>query len=155
MTAPQTDITLHAHPPERRRPRSVVAASGCCCCCCCCLHTLGGLVGAAVASRDNPAAGTYWLMNLVVIALTLVGAAIFGGGPLGANLTVGLFILLLAGPAVQLGASVLAAAAVPFTGPSGHHGAMLRGLGKITGVALGTALVLLFLMYGFALTVCK
>src|SRR5262245_37793029 len=43
-------IRFEAHPPERkRRPQSVVVACGCCCCCCCCLHTLGGVIGAAVA----------------------------------------------------------------------------------------------------------
>jgi len=43
-------LKLTKHPPERRRPSgSVVLPCGCCCCCCCCLHTLGGVLGAAIA----------------------------------------------------------------------------------------------------------
>ena len=43
-------IHFEAHPPERkRRSQSVVVACGCCCCCCCCLHTIGGVIGAAIA----------------------------------------------------------------------------------------------------------
>jgi hypothetical protein len=51
-------IDVHPHPPERRRRQTVTLPCGCCCCCCCCLHTLGGLIGAAigsnVASRTPP-----------------------------------------------------------------------------------------------------
>lgn len=45
-------INVAAHPPERRRIRSIAPAQAgqcCCCCCCCCLHTIGSLIGAAVA----------------------------------------------------------------------------------------------------------
>lgn len=45
-------IVFVAHLPERGYARSAVPAQAggcCCCCCCCCLHTLGGLIGAAVA----------------------------------------------------------------------------------------------------------
>ena len=45
-------ITVITHQPERRRQRASVPAQAggcCCCCCCCCLHTVGGLIGAAVA----------------------------------------------------------------------------------------------------------
>jgi hypothetical protein len=45
-------VMVIAHPPERRQGRSSVPAQagpGCCCCCCCCLHTLGAIIGAAVA----------------------------------------------------------------------------------------------------------
>ena len=49
--APQLpDIAVAALPPERHhRGVAPAQAGGCCCCCCCCLHTLGGVVGAAVA----------------------------------------------------------------------------------------------------------
>jgi hypothetical protein len=45
------DVVIVAHPPERRRQRSGAPAQAgqCCCCCCCCLHTIGGLIGSAVA----------------------------------------------------------------------------------------------------------
>lgn len=44
-------VTLIAHPPERRQRRARVPAQAghCCSCCCCCLHSLGALIGAAVA----------------------------------------------------------------------------------------------------------
>src|SRR5262249_33950685 len=47
-----TPVVVVAHPGERRRGCSTVPAQAghcCCCCCCCCLHSLGGLIGAAVA----------------------------------------------------------------------------------------------------------
>jgi hypothetical protein len=43
-------VVIVAHPPERRQPRAgPPAQAGHCCCCCCCLHSLGALIGAAVA----------------------------------------------------------------------------------------------------------
>jgi hypothetical protein len=45
-------VTLVVHPPERGRRRAGVPAQagpGCTCCCCCCLHSVGSLIGAAVA----------------------------------------------------------------------------------------------------------
>jgi hypothetical protein len=45
-------VVFVAHPSERGRSRSnvPVCAGACSCCCCCCLHTIGGLIGAAVNS---------------------------------------------------------------------------------------------------------
>jgi hypothetical protein len=42
-------LVIECHPPERRRRTEVRICHGSCCCCCCCLHTIGGIVGAAVA----------------------------------------------------------------------------------------------------------
>ncbi len=42
-------VDLRPLPSERGRRRAVVAAS-CCCTCCCCVHSLGGIVGAALAT---------------------------------------------------------------------------------------------------------
>jgi MFS family permease len=45
-------ISVVAYRPERWRPHLGIpaqAGGGCSCCCCCCLHTIGGLIGAAVA----------------------------------------------------------------------------------------------------------
>ena len=42
-------VDFVAHPPERYRRSGVPAQAGGCCCCCCCLHSLGGLIGAAVS----------------------------------------------------------------------------------------------------------
>src|SRR5687768_17608892 len=41
-------VVVESHPPERRR-RTEILMCGCCCCCCCCLHTVGGLIGSAIA----------------------------------------------------------------------------------------------------------
>jgi hypothetical protein len=50
MKGAPRSIGFHAHPPERGRRPSVTLYGGCCsCCCCCCLHTLGGIIGSAVA----------------------------------------------------------------------------------------------------------
>lgn len=43
-------VDLRTLPSERGRRRAVIAAS-CCCTCCCCVHSLGGIVGAAIATR--------------------------------------------------------------------------------------------------------
>jgi hypothetical protein len=44
-----TPIHIQKHTPERRRQSVTALHCGCCCCCCCCLHTIGSIVGAAVA----------------------------------------------------------------------------------------------------------
>lgn len=93
---------IERHPPERRADRGVIVActASCCCCCCCCLHTLGGIVGAAVASgiqarlpanpgpterarRDSSAKATqlYWRVLLALGGLlALIGIMLAYGG---------------------------------------------------------------------------
>ena len=45
---------IEAHPPERgEHKKQYVILYSCCCCCCCCLHTIGGVVGAAVAGATG------------------------------------------------------------------------------------------------------
>jgi len=47
-------IVVVTHPTERRRGRTAVpvqAGPCCCCCCCCCLHSLGGIIGAAIGAN--------------------------------------------------------------------------------------------------------
>lgn len=54
-----SEVTLIIHPPDKRRGHlSVPAQAGpcCCTCCCCCLHSLGGIIGAAVAPNMGSAA---------------------------------------------------------------------------------------------------
>lgn len=46
-------VRFESHQPERRRRAGTTLAAGCCCCCCCCLHTVGGLIGAAIASASG------------------------------------------------------------------------------------------------------
>ena len=56
-------IAIEKHQPERRRKAVTTVNCGCSCCCCCCLHTLGSLVGAAVApaiGSGSPMPITYY-----------------------------------------------------------------------------------------------
>ena len=75
-------MKLQAHPPERRRRGVTLAAHGCCCCCCCCLHSLGGLIGGAVASTKaaTPEARrtvrAYWWLFLASTATGVAGLAV-------------------------------------------------------------------------------
>ncbi|HEX7896829.1 MAG TPA: hypothetical protein VF950_03665 [Planctomycetota bacterium] len=75
------DMEIRVHPPERLRRSAGVSACCCCCCCCCCLHTIGGVVGAAVGGKD--ASGpeelrtlkVYWLSFAAVMGVTLLAGA--------------------------------------------------------------------------------
>ncbi len=102
-------MKLLAHPPERRRRGTTLAAHGCCCCCCCCLHTLGGLVGAAVeAAKVSSPDGrrtvrTYWWTLLGTTVLGIAGFSMKERGGLG----VVLVLAALALPLAQLNASFL------------------------------------------------
>jgi hypothetical protein len=62
MATPNQGIGVRTHPPERRRSAPVTLNAGCCCCCCCCcLHTVGGLIGAAMGSSAGaPAPRPRW-----------------------------------------------------------------------------------------------
>lgn len=117
--------TIERHPPERRANRGVVVAcTGSCCCCCCCLHTVGGIVGAAIAapgsarsvlgslgapcvevqaSQDSAAkaAGVYWRLLGICVLPTLIAPVIV------------IFCL----PLVQLVASAVAAILIGLNWP--------------------------------------
>src|SRR4051794_40727150 len=122
--------TLECHPPERRRRTEIRMCHGSCCCCCCCLHTVGGIIGAGVAptfgknyrvpfpySPDEEyelaepniakpgvsAVRVFWLLSL---AAAILGAAISvtGGRE---SLLIGLVILAMVFPAVQLGVAII------------------------------------------------
>jgi hypothetical protein len=47
-------IKIESHPAERKNSSVTVGSVCCstCCCCCCCLHSAGGIVGAAIMSRN-------------------------------------------------------------------------------------------------------
>src|SRR5262245_18772148 len=117
------DVVYEAHPPERRRRRGQVAACGCCCCCCC-LHTVGGLIGPAVAGRsksieEHSATVTYWLCLLAAILLSGLSGPLLFGEHLG-----GLLSALLVLPGYQLVASLVSTVIVAATTGS-------AGLGRI------------------------
>lgn len=56
-------VNVQKHAPERRKKSATTLHCGCTCCCCCCLHTLGGVVAAAVApaiGKNSPVPLTYY-----------------------------------------------------------------------------------------------
>lgn len=157
----ETRIDIQIHPPERRR-RTETLMCGCCCCCCCCLHTVGGIIGSAVApafgkkdrlpiyyyydeelDAEVPAIQTpgisavrlYWILSL---AFALIGAllGVLGGGE---GFVIGLVILAMVYPAVQL-AGVIVTLIVLAASNRPDKSRQLWQLGKITlGLFVGTA----------------
>lgn len=110
-------MNLRKHPPERRRRGVILAAHGCCCCCCCCLHSLGSLIGSAVAGVKAPptpearrTVRIYWIAFLLSV--------ITGIPPLYAennrNMTVALILAAICLPAAQWFASFLTLCASVF-----------------------------------------
>jgi hypothetical protein len=168
-------VTIEKHKPERRRKEIITLygfGGGChgSCCCCCCLHTLGSIIGAAVApavGKGSPLPLTYYLdeetgepvPNIrkpgasavkvfwrLLIGLTILGCAIgtlrLGGDPggLGTHMFISAAILLMAFPAVQLVAAFITLI-VFSTWVRPDRPRQLKQLGKITaGVVLGTIL---------------
>jgi hypothetical protein len=192
-----TRVDFSAHPPERRR-RPAVTLYGGCCCCCCCLHTIGSVIGAAVAptigrgrrpslysyddyryeddfpapvtrrtgtgiqTGDRPiperslpheeededyprvtqplrnrvsAVALFWW---IVLGLSIVGLLWFASSS-NDNMAVGLVILALVMPAVQLGSAFIVAIVLLCMRRT-DSGYQFIQLGKITlGVILGTA----------------
>ena len=102
---PQMEI--RAHPPERARRSAGVSACCCCCCCCCCLHTIGGLIGAAVGGANAPSEeerrtiGLYWSSFLAVAIVTVAAGALSG------EMGLSVALLLCALPLGQLFTSLL------------------------------------------------
>jgi hypothetical protein len=151
----------------------VTARCGCCCCCCCCLHSLGGLVGAAVAStavdgdrrihdylapeekkrreqwwaRDASAIRAYWI-SLVLVCLPVCRYGL--AWPFRIDREEGLLTVLFLLPAFQWAASFLAAAYLVSRGGGTTE---LRRIMRITvyttvGMLAGlAAMILLFLMH--------
>jgi hypothetical protein len=131
------------------------------------LHTLGGLLGAAVAStppKGRAGVGIYWLVLAIAVALTpVVGIAwaVFEdsrNGPWGREdvtevIGGSLFILLMVGPAVQLGASVVAFLVIGLLPAYRFHDkeASIWAVGRITvGMLAGTGIgiLVMFLICG-------
>ncbi len=152
-------IHVEAHPPERRRQGGpVILPCGCCCCCCCCLHSLGSLVGGIVGTvqpvktgprpvdpdfpfpfrRDEfelegpvlPVGILYWLLVCFGLGVCAVWYVLAEGVNRPESLYAVLFIWILGLPAVQLGASLVAAIAVAFF--YSDKAAAAARIGKIT-----------------------
>ncbi len=158
-------LTIEKHPPERRRRPVETLQCGCSCCCCCCLHTIGGLLGAAMAPAFSRGArlpltyyydeetGTrvpsvarpgisgvrlFWRILLVVMVIVHGGAMLYNLHEPTAGLVIGAFILLMILPGLQLVSAVLALLVLAFSARADRGYQMLQ-VGKITGgLILGT-----------------
>lgn len=121
-------MQIRALPAERARRPAGVAACCCCCCCCCCLHTIGGVVGAALGTRrplDEAERRTnrlYWSSFGVLVVLTFLAAALAG------EAAAGVFLVLGALPLGQLFTSLI----VLLLGPVLPQPVSLPRLGRIT-----------------------
>jgi hypothetical protein len=163
---PPPEIRVEKHPPERRRPKTVTTHCGCCCCCCCCLHSLGGLIGAAVGSAPivpaarpyyvededhpglyrpvvdpgEPASAIGWVVGTYWVALVVLSLVVSVTGVpwWGMRGELGLFGVMIILPAIQAVASVVNLILVVSTG--GGRADLLQ-VGKIfLGTAIGTIL---------------
>jgi hypothetical protein len=57
---------IECHPPERRRRAEIRMCCGCTSsCCCCCLHTVGGIIGAAIAPKLGSQSSAWSHLSLV------------------------------------------------------------------------------------------
>jgi hypothetical protein len=159
MTAADGPL-IQCHPPERRRRADIRMCHGSCCCCCC-LHTVGGIIGAAVApsvGAHDPiplthyydevddiavpniaktgvsAVRLFWLLSL---AAAIVGALI-GAVAGGENLVVGLVILALVFPGVQLVCALIALFWLGTSARSDRSFQLKQGGKILLGLVLGT-----------------
>lgn len=159
-------IRIERVAPERTASMPVAAAAGgCCSCCCCCFHTLGGLVGAAmakprkIAPPEAPVATIegapttpkytawkeYWTAFLIasLVTIMILGFYISDNDKLLAMVV----IYGMVTPLVQLGGSLIALGMMLSSKRPGRS-ERLAHLGKITlysvvGAGLGFILVLL------------
>jgi hypothetical protein len=141
---PTQRIDVERRPPERRWPPVIVGSVCCstCCCCCCCAHTLGSVVGAAGASiavgaraSGRVTAAVYWgiVLALLVPALVLV--------ILSEELSLGLILVAIFFPALQLLASLLALPLLAVV-PVEDKPTAFASLGTITAASVVGAIVL-------------
>lgn len=119
----------------------VVASGSCSCCCCCCLHSVGGLIGAAIPTKNPPGVHTgladriYWLVFSTLVLLSFLYA--FGSTEELTTVALGLAIAL---PSVQLAASVIAVGLL-LVSPAQHKGACLKRIGLISLLSFGGAVL--------------
>lgn len=159
-------ITIERVPAERTASMPVAAAAGgCCSCCCCCFHTLGGLIGAAIAKPkavpmpEAPVATIdgapttpkytawkeYWTAFLIATLITIMILGFYINDD--DKLLAMVVIYGMVTPLVQLGGSLIALGMMLSSKRPGRS-ERLWHLGKITlysviGAGLGFILVLL------------
>lgn len=145
-------VQFEKHQPERRRGfGGYLFCGGGCCCCSCCLHTLGGLIGAALATATKPAeggsaTGFYWTCVLIQAAICILASAAL-------SVMTGLVIALTFLPLMQLIASLVTYVWILTRGSeSPDRAANLQTLGSITlWSVIGAVLGLMLMMLGFAM----
>lgn len=162
-----TPIQIDRHQPERRRPPVTTLHCGCTCCCCCCLHTVGSIVGAAVAPTMGTGAPTtltyyydeetgeavpdirkpggfsavalFWWISCLLIVLGLALPILLDPRSPG-GIAVSGIIMLMVFPAMQL-ASVVITLIIFAISSRSDKWHQLRQLGKVaSGVVIGTIL---------------
>lgn len=174
-------LTFHAHPPERRRKESIVLCGCCCCCCCCCLHSVGAALGSSLVNshievpdrvpltvtREKTVTGrpVYQLILLTLTATVVFGMHLYvlaeqkpTINEWGGILAVELVILLLAYPAVQLGAILLAMVGTTIFARPELKGLYARSLLRILGgmaAGFGIGLVLTITTFGLIIMSMK
>ncbi len=168
-------VQIEHHPPERRRRSVVTMHQGCCCCCCCCcLHSVGGLIGAAVAPTsllarlgfgrrdrtDTPvsahpkprtsAAAIYWWSFCTLILLCAIYILYYYPSDLHAIEFGGLVVLFFL-PMLQLFSSMISFWVVEFCLSREKQDAAHAEIGEITigsfvGAAAGMGLMVILLV---------
>lgn len=144
-------VQLEKHQAERRRGMGgYLLCGGGCCCCSCCLHSLGGLIGAAVVSGKSKSAtggsvvACYWtILTVLTVVVSLWGFASAEG--------FGIIGVLLFLPLVQLAASVVTLLWVQIRSADfSDKQTDLRTLGRITlWSLLGAVVGLIAMILGF------
>ena len=174
-------LKFHAHPPERRRKESIILCGCCCCCCCCCLHSVGAALGSSLVNShidvpdrvplsvtDRKTVTGRPIYQIILLALTAV--VVFGMhlyvlvdqqpsiNEWGGILAVEVVILLLAFPAVQFGAAVMAMVGTAIFAKPELKGLYARSLLRIMGgmvAGFGIGLVLTVMTFGLIIAVIK
>ena len=166
MSAP---VQIDKHQPERRRRVLTTLHCGCTCCCCCCLHTLGSIIGAAIAptiGRGAPmtlsyyyddetgetvpdirrsavggfsAVTVFWWVLCFLIFLGFLGTILTNPSE-GASLLITGVVILLVFPAMQLASAFFTLIIFAFW-PRPDKLYQMKQLGKVTaGVVAGSLL---------------
>ena len=151
------ELEVERHRPERWWDLAVVGGicCSCCCCCCCCAHTVGAAAGAAAGSvrslaktsndpeaRKGTLAATlaYWGGVGAVGAVSLLLAV------LAEETLLGLIVIAMLAPVLQLAGSVIALPTILLQPTSKGRRAAASAIGATTlgwfiGGTLGAALI--------------
>ena len=173
-------VTIEKHEPERRRKEVMTLyglGGGCACTCCCCLHSLGSLIGAAVAPafrcrlpnplayedaetgepqlrQPGPSAVTlfWWILCVLIFLGFAYGIMIDSGDMMGTTLMGTTLVIVMCFPGLQLVSAFLTLILFACW-PRPDKSRQLKQLAKITGgVVAGTiAGILLMIGIGYAM----